>query len=237
VPLNGLFDVLYAFLQYDTPLHEAVRRDNMATVQSLIAAGADINASNLKEQMPLKLAGLAGMALRTFLEDHAAVLDLLDRDSSAVVPAVVAHCPALSGLKDSVPASEIQLSAHHLDPAFLWAPSNARKAIFAWAQNTYIVQFAASSTFFKVLPDDCAGDILEYVVTAMNRIEMIPIMTNCFSPEAQVFASAVLEASVVVSILKFLSKHFLCVSFTLNDSCYLFSLPDIQVYDLGKGIR
>ena len=118
MPLDVLFVISYACLQYDTPLHESVRREDMATAQSLVAAGADVNASNLLEETPFSLAAHAGSSLRDFFEHHAAVLNFLGTDPAALVPAVVAHCAALSGLKDSVPAPKIQLSAHHLDPFF-----------------------------------------------------------------------------------------------------------------------
>lgn len=214
MPLDVLFVISYACLQYDTPLHESVRREDMATAQSLVAAGADVNASNLLEETPFSLAAHAGSSLRDFFEHHAAVLNFLGTDPAALVPAVVAHCAALSGLKDSVPAPKIQLSAHHLDPFFLWAPTGSRKGIFAWARNIFVIQFAANTTTFKDLPDDCAGDILEYLVTTMTRLETMLIMTNGFSPEAHDWALAVLKASVVVSVLLFSNEaciRVLCI--------------------------
>ena len=90
----------------------------------------------------------------------------------------------------------LSLRAHPLDPAFLWAPPAARSAVFAWAQDVFIAQLAATTQPFERLPEDCAGDVLEFF--GMTRNESDLIAKHCSSPEARVWVRAVIAAAVVV---------------------------------------
>jgi hypothetical protein len=120
---------------------------------------------------------------RDILEHHAAILPTIAEDPTTLVAAALAHCAALSASKERLPAMALSLRAHHFDPCFLWAPPAARAAVVAWAQDVVIAQLAASTPPFKRLPDDCAGDVLEFFGVAHNESELIA--KHCSSPEAR----------------------------------------------------
>ena len=87
------------------------------------------------------------------------------------------------------------------DPAFLWAPSNARARIFAWAQDVFASQLVALTEPFAELPEDCAGDVWEYLIeTSLTRIEMQQIVSCCSSPEARAWIRAVVAAAYAANV-------------------------------------
>lgn len=83
---------------------------------------------------------------------------------------------------------------------FLWAPAPARAAIFLWARNTFVVQLAKTVEPFEKLPEDCAGDVLEFLDIAMTRKEALHIATHCSSPEACAWVRAVVAAAAASAI-------------------------------------
>jgi len=94
----------------------------------------------------------------------------------------------------------LSLRAHQLDPAFLWAPPAARAAMVAWALHVFIAQLAATVQLFEELPDDCAGDVLEFFGMTHNESDLNA--THCSSPEAQDWVRAVTAAAVVVGAVR-----------------------------------
>jgi hypothetical protein len=105
-----------------------------------------------------------------------------------------------------VPAPALTLRAYQVDPSFLWAPSAARAVIFSWARDTWIAQRATLTEPFAQLPDDCAGDVLEYLDLLMTRKELLRIATYCSSAEANDSVRAVV-AAVAVSADNFRGMH------------------------------
>lgn len=86
------------------------------------------------------------------------------------------------------------------DPSFLWAPHEARKMVFKWAQDAFLAQLAADTQPFADLPEDCAGDILEYMELGMPRGESLLIAMHCSSLEARAWVRAVLAVKVAVNM-------------------------------------
>jgi len=137
---------------------------------------------------------------RKILEHHAAVYATVMYDPAILVAFVLAHCATLSASGDPVPKTALSLRAHQLDPSFLWAPPAARAAVFAWARNAFQAQLAATTQPFGVLPDDCAGDVLDFFGMAMTRFEALHVTTHCSSPEACAWVREVVTAAVAVAI-------------------------------------
>ena len=133
------------------------------------------------------------------LEHHMHVLMDLARDPSLLVAAAVAHCAGFSASNQSVPKTSLVLRPYQLDPTFLWAPPEARNAIYSWARESFDVQVAANTQPFLELPDDCAGDILEYLKLTMTRTESLQIATHCSSLEAHAWVRSLIAATTVVS--------------------------------------
>ena len=151
---------------------------------------------------------------REFSEKHYAILDILEADPAALVTAAVAHCAALAA--PSVPLPEtaaISLGAYQLDLSFLWAPPAARAAITDWARDVVILQLAANELFLDGLPDDCSGDVLEFLIVTVTRAELQDMSTLHSSPEACDWVRAVVVAGVaaanVVGDIKFEMMHAL----------------------------
>ena len=141
---------------------------------------------------------------REILEHHKAIYASITEDPTTLVAAALAHCATLSvSSEERLPAMALSLRAHPLDPAFLWAPPAARAAVVAWAQDVFIAQLAATVQLFEELPDDCAGDVLEFF--GMTRNESDLNAKHCSSPEAQDWVRAVIPAAVVVSAMRTIS--------------------------------
>lgn len=146
---------------------------------------------------PLQLA--TNGACRDLLGHHESILRILRVDSSAFVSAVVAHCAALSTPNSSAPETKLTLRAHQLDPSFLWVPHiEACIDRFGWARDVYAAQVASNVQPFVDLPDDCAGDVLEYLEFKMTRAEVLHVVTHCSSPEAHAWVCEVATAAIVV---------------------------------------
>lgn len=95
--------------------------------------------------------------------------------------------------------TSLSLDPHHLEPPLLWAPRAARASLITWARNIFIVQIATATQPFTDLPDDCAGDVLDYLEMSMTRMESLRIATLSFAPEAHAWVRALLVAEAVVS--------------------------------------
>lgn len=205
-------------------LHEAVIRGHAATVQSLIAAGACTEAENDDGCMPCDLA-IPNSTCRSILVHHASVYGEVFRSPSALINAVVAHCPSFSMPKENLPEMPLSLRACHLEPSFLWAPPAARNEVFSWAQDAFIAQLATTTPPFAELPDDCCGDVLDFLDLTMTREELINVTTHCSSPEAQAWVHLVLKATIAAcNTLFFLIEHATCVRSTLDNPSYLSAL-------------
>ena len=98
-----------------------------------------------------------------------------------------------------MPSSDLALRAHHLDPSFLWIPPAARAAVVAWTRDAYMAQHACSINPFQRLPEDCAGDVLEFFGTSPKESELAAF--HCSSLVAQNWVRAVLAAAVVVGAI------------------------------------
>lgn len=141
-------------------------------------------------------------ACRVFVEDHAVIIAVLTTVPGGLVTSVVAHCAALSASKqlELIPKPILSLQAYHFDPSFLWAPSEARELVFKWARDAFLAQLAAETQPFADLPEDCAGDILEYMEMGMPRGESLLIAMHCSSLEARAWVRAVLAVKVAVNM-------------------------------------
>jgi len=182
-----------------TPLYEAVKRGDATTTQLLIALGAE-RKSELGSPNCVNILSLAtNISCRSLLEEHSIIFPELVQDPALLVSAAAAHIASLSASGEPLPATSMSsLRAYHLEPSFLWAPSEARDKVFAWARNMFIVQLASNTESFTDLPDDCAGDVLKYFETSIPRAESLHNAARCLSPEAHAWMRAVLGAAVAV---------------------------------------
>ena len=135
---------------------------------------------------------------------HKTVLTALEEDPAALVAAAIAHFSALSSSSALVTDTELNLSGYHYDPSFLWAPYEARTAVFTWARDAFMVVFATNSDPYSELPDDCAGDVLEYLMGNMTRRESLHISMHCTSLQARAWVCAMFKAAVAVSKILFM---------------------------------
>jgi len=203
-----------------------VRQGDVATTQALIVAGADIDAKDANGATPVDLATKC-TACWALLKHLSINIDVLTSNPEAIVSVAAAHCAAPPAASvEPCPASALFLQAYQLEPAFLWAPPEARTALFAWAKNTFIAQLAANNDSFEELPDDCAGDVLEYLELTMTREESMHIVAHCSSPPAHAWVRAVVAAAVAVSIRGAHRGRFAISSVILmsNVLCYLLAL-------------
>lgn len=181
-----------------TPLHESVANGDVITTQCLIAAGAYVHACSEDRASPIDLA--TDVSCRDVIKHHTTLLDALQADPSALVPATIAHCSAFSSVKELDQATALPLHEYHIEPSFSWAPRDARNVIFSWARDIYTVQIAAVTQPFVELPDDCAGDILEYFDLSMTRLELLNISANGSSSEAVRYINSILSEAITVSL-------------------------------------
>ena len=196
-------------------------KGDIATTPSLIKAGADLNAKATSKQSkgvtPLDLA--AKSPCRALLKHHTSVLAILAADPSALVSAAIAHCATLSTPEEPIPATRVSLSTAHLEPSFTWAPPASRTAVVGWARGIFIVQLASCTQPFADLPDDCAGDVLEYLEMTVTRTESLQLMPSPYSPKAQAWVRAVIAAAVAVNFIIISSiKLYACWGFHIQYS-------------------
>ena len=184
-----------------TPLHEAAERGDIWTVHALLAAGADVRAKDREGIEPDQL--VPDNRCSALFKHFAFVVAVLETNPATIVSAVAAYCAG----KTSITTSELlpSLIPSQLTPPFLWAPQSGRAKIYEWARNAFIVQLAATTQPFTDLPDDCAGDILEYISMSVLRQDALHVLTNCSSPEAHAWVRAVLASALAVS---FRHRHF-----------------------------
>jgi len=241
---------------YDTPLHESVRRGDVATTQLLIVAGADVSAKNVKNMVmededidksdkaekgkdekavtPVDLA-THDNACSDLLEHHAGIVTNITAMPGCLVSSALAHCATLSASKESVPAPVLFLQAYHFDPSFLWAPEEARKLVFKWAKDAFTAQLAGTTQAFPELPDDCAGDVLEYLEMAMPRTGALHIATHCSSPDAQAWIRAVNATAIAVTSVSFFDSVKHVINILCTTSPYLCLLLTVGFLGRGSG--
>jgi len=125
-----------------------------------------------------------------------------------MVSAARAHCDALSASSNEAVPSTAPLREYHLDPAFNWAPHGAHNTVIAWARDVFTVHVVHNHQLFADLPDDCCGDVSEFLVMTMARSEILHVSRH-YSSKALAWVHEVLAAAVVVSILPIylLVKH------------------------------
>ena len=148
----------------------------------LIAAGVDVNAMNCDGEQPVDL--VTDDTCRELLEHHASVFAEVDREASALVVAAHVHWANLSKSEVPIFAPALSLCAYQIDASFCWAPPPARSAVIAWARGVKIAQFAATTQLFADLPDDCGGDVLEFLEVLMPREVMMNLSAHSLSPLA-----------------------------------------------------
>jgi len=171
-----------------TSLHEAVKFGDAATLRAIIVASAKL--------IDVESHG----ACREILEHHAAAHASITEDPTTLVASALAHCATLSATEEPFPATAISLRAYHFDPHFLWVTPAARIAVVNWAQYVFITQLEPTTPLFKsfkTLPDDCAGDVLEFFEPGMTHERAVHIAKHCSSPEARAWVRAVITAAVV----------------------------------------
>jgi len=181
-----------------TSLHKAVINGDALTVQSLIQAGATLDAEDINGATPLEL--VTDSTCRDLLKHHAEVLTAVAVNPIILVSAVLAHCATLSGFEEYAPTTVLSLREYHFDPFFLWAPLDARAAVFAWARNAFIAQLAAATLPFVALPDDCAGDVLEFLELTNARAEALHITGQCSSSEAHAWVRSVVLSATTLAL-------------------------------------
>jgi len=159
-----------------------VRRGNAYATEVLIAAGVDIDATNWDAERPIDLA--IDEACRELLDHHAPIIAEVDREASALVVAAHVHWANLSKSEVPIFAPALSLCAYQIDASFCWAPPPARSAVIAWARGVKIAQFAATTQLFADLPDDCGGDVLEFLEVLMPREVMMNLSAHSLSPLA-----------------------------------------------------
>jgi len=150
------------------------------------------------------------------LEHHADTLAIVTAEPFALVTAVRAHCATLSRSEEVMAGSVLSLRPYQLDPSFLWAPPAARNAAVAWAKDTYVAQLASLTEPFAELPDDCAGDILEYLEWLLHREAILHIAEHCSSPEAIEWVKSINTAAVLVCTVSRFWKWYRKMT---HDSC------------------
>jgi hypothetical protein len=190
-------------------------------VQTLIAAGADVAKKDPLGVTSLELASkttsFCNIFSRTALKHHAGILATLGNDPAALVSAAIAHCASLSSSTDPKPAKALPLRSYHLEPPFLWAPPAARASIIAWARDSFIIQIATTIPPFVELPDDCAGDILEYFDSQVTHGQVLHNAMHSFSFEAHAWVRAVVITEVAVS---FYGSQVMNAKGTFLRSCF-----------------
>ena len=180
-----------------TPLHESMIQGDAATTRSLITAGANVRAKDKNGAVPLDLA--TDGTCRNLLKHHCDVLSSLAADPSKFARAALEHCTILSAPDESAAESTVlPLCAYQLNPSFLWAPPAARAAMIAWARDVYIIQFATATEPCSELPDDCSGDIFEYLNLTMTRCESLHVAMHCSSSVACAWVHAIVKEAVMV---------------------------------------
>ena len=147
---------------------------------------------------PFNLAAI-GSACHALLKKHTVILEALKTGPAILFTCAIEYLASPAAFNaPSLPP----LQAYHFDPSFFWAPHAARVAVFKWARNALVVQLAATTPSFSGLPDDCAGDVLEYLEMAMPRAESLKVATCCISPEARAWMRTVIAAAIAVSRCK-----------------------------------
>jgi len=68
------------------------------------------------------------------------------------------------------------------------------------AREALTVHLAAATPPYAELPDDCAGDVLEFLGTHLARTELLDVVTHCASSGAQAWVWAVVSAANAVRI-------------------------------------
>jgi hypothetical protein len=135
------------------------------------------------------------------LEMHAAIVNFHKLNPGALVAAAVAHYAALSEHSDTPMRRQgTLLPACLLAPTFDWAPGEARVAVSLWARSVLVAQLAATDQAFADLPDDCAGDVLEFFESTMNRKDFLHFATHHSSQKAKAWVLDIVTAEVLVSI-------------------------------------
>jgi len=154
---------------------------------------------------------IATAAARANFEHHCALVNHLSIYPSDVIPAVIAYCTCsrvsddlattaelfISTVEGPLPIQALNLHAYHFhDPSFRWAPTEARVKIFAWAQDLFAAHLVAYTLPFADLPDDCVGDVWEYMIEIVTaRIELQHVIRCCSSPETLAWIRAVVAAA------------------------------------------
>jgi len=92
----------------------------------------------------------------------------------------------------------LSLREHQLGPSFFWATPAARAAIFTWARDVFIAQTAAITQPFEELPDDCAGDVLDFLETTMTPLKMLHVAMQYSSSDARACVCATVRAAIAV---------------------------------------
>ena len=160
-------------------------------------------------------------ACRAFLKHHEEYVLPRSNDPECLLDIAIEYCNTLSA-SSNVETVE-NLHAYHLDPYFFWAPPDARYMIFGWAQNAFTNQLAAYTQPFLELPEDCAGDVLEYLDTNMTREDSLYYATECATPAAHAWVRDVLAAGVSLSTgMKFRSLHMTCSIKKASYKCHYF---------------
>lgn len=104
-----------------------------------------------------------------------------------------------------MPETVLSLRTYQLDPPFLWLPVYVRDHVVAWARDFLIAQLATNHRLFSELPDDCSGDIMEFLMLRMTWNELLDSPVQCSSPEARLFAIVVSAVAKEYAVRAFAS--------------------------------
>jgi len=170
--------------------------------------------------LPSRFASCEGC--RDLLDHHIRIQADVVHDPNILVAAAVAHCAALSVPDDPQRKRDSYLKEITLDPSYLWVPAATRAIIIAWARDTFTAQQAATVETFLELPDDCGGDVLEFLDTKMTRKELLHAATQVMSQEAIAWVRAVIDAAVAAVVAVRLNSILMyCPCFQMSHSSLL----------------
>jgi len=173
-------------------------------------------------------------ACHAILNHHNCVYETLEARPKALISDAVAYAAATSAPNEAVSKTMLSLHEFFLKPSFSWAPTAAQNAVCTWARHAAIVHLAVTVQPFEELPDDCAGDVLEFLEIEMTRAEALHILTHCSSPKARawvrtIYSSIIAVSSMIVASIQLswlMKGHILRMYFLLCSRQFLFPYYD-----------
>jgi hypothetical protein len=205
-------------------LHLASCNNHSAVVNILLLAGAHVGAKNQNGATALFYASIKGHApIVEILLKAGADTKVKDADGLTVLihASINGHAATVKQLFQAspntgtenrewceVPATVLSQRAFQVDPSFPWAPASARTTIFSWARDLFLLKkYALSFQPLVDLPDDCIGDVLEYLMSTVTRKETVGLSTHWPTPETHAWIRAVIAAALKMRKIMYFFSH------------------------------